>query len=37
MMDRIATITDPSEVRKIIRHAVKTGRAPPGLDASSLD
>jgi hypothetical protein len=33
-MRPVAIITDPAEVRKILRHLVKIGRAPPGLDAS---
>jgi hypothetical protein len=28
----LAVITDPDEVKKILRHLVKVGRAPPGLD-----
>jgi hypothetical protein len=44
-MRLIAVITDPSEVRTILRHPkggalrrlVKIGRAPPGLDASALN
>jgi hypothetical protein len=35
-MKLIAVITDPAEVGKILRHLVKTGRAPPGLDPSLL-
>jgi hypothetical protein len=35
-MKLIAVITDPAEVRKILRHLIKTGRPPPGLDPSSL-
>jgi hypothetical protein len=35
-MRLIALITDPSEVRKILRHLLKIGRAPPGLHASAL-
>jgi hypothetical protein len=35
-MSLIAVITDPSEVRKIMRHLLKIGRAPPGLDPSAL-
>jgi len=31
----LAIITDPEEVKKI--HLVKTGKPPPGLDASSLN
>ncbi len=31
-MKLIAVITDPAEVREILRHLIKTGRAPPGLD-----
>ena len=33
-MKVIAVITDPQEVRKILRHLVKVGRRPPGLDPS---
>jgi len=29
-----ALIMDPVEVDKILRHLIKTGRAPPGLKAS---
>ncbi len=36
-MKLIALITDPPEVRKILRHLLKIGRAPPGLDSSSLN
>ncbi|MBM3501624.1 MAG: transposase [Armatimonadetes bacterium] len=36
-MTVIAVITDPPEVRKILRHLVKIGRAPPGLDPSLLN
>jgi len=36
-MSLIAVITDPAEVRKILRHLLKIGRAPPGLDASALN
>jgi hypothetical protein len=36
-MTVIAVITDPPEVRKILRHLVRIGRAPPGLDPSSLN
>jgi hypothetical protein len=35
-MKLIAVITDPAEVRKILRHLIKAGRAPPGLDPNSL-
>ena len=31
-MNVIAVITDPDEVKKILRHLVKIGRSPPGLD-----
>jgi len=31
-MKVIAVITDPEEARKILRHLVKIGRPPPGLD-----
>jgi len=33
----LAIITDPDEVKKILRHLVKTGKPPPGFDASSLN
>ena len=44
-MSLIAVITDPKEVSKILRHPmggalrhlVKIGRSPPGLDASVLN
>jgi hypothetical protein len=36
-MKPIAVITDPPEVRKILRYLVKIGRAPPGLDSSLLN
>jgi len=32
----LAVITEPEEVRKILRHLVKTARSPPGLDPTSL-
>jgi hypothetical protein len=31
----LAVITSPQQVLRILRHLVKTGAAPPGLDASS--
>jgi len=31
-MQILAVITEPEEVRKILRHLVKIGRSPPGLD-----
>ncbi|MBA7470751.1 hypothetical protein ES707_06038 [subsurface metagenome] len=33
----LAIITDPEELKKILRHLVKTGKPPPGLDTSSLN
>ena len=30
----LAIITDPQQVLRILRHLIKTGAAPPGLDAS---
>jgi len=33
----LAVITDPGEVKKILRHLVKMGRPPPGLDPSTLN
>jgi len=35
-MKVLAVITDPREVAKILRHLVKTGKPPPGLQTSSL-
>ena len=32
-MKVLAVIMDPVEVDKILRHLIKTGRAPPGLDS----
>ena len=34
---RLIALTDPPEVRRILRHLVKIGRAPPGLDPSALN
>jgi len=36
-MSLIAVITDPAELRKILRHLLMIGRAPPGLDPSVLN
>ena len=36
-MKILAIITDPEEVKKILRHLVKTGKSPPGLDPASLN
>jgi hypothetical protein len=36
-MKLIALITDPPEVCRILRHLLKIGRAPPGLDPSALN
>jgi hypothetical protein len=33
----LAVITEAQQVRKILLHLSKTGKAPPGLDASSLN
>jgi hypothetical protein len=33
----LAVITDPAEVKKILRHLVNIGRSPPGLDPSVLN
>ena len=33
----IAVIQDPVEIRDILAHLVKTGRAPPGLDPALLN
>ena len=36
-MKVIAIITDRYEVRKILKHLIKTGKAPPGLDETCLN
>jgi hypothetical protein len=33
----LAVIIDPGEVKKILRHLVKIGRPPPGLDPAALN
>jgi hypothetical protein len=33
----VAVITEPQQVRKILLHLIKTGKAPPGLDPASLN
>ena len=33
----LAVITEPDEVRKILRHLVKIGRSPPGFEPASLN
>ena len=33
----IAIITDRVEVRKILKHLIKTGKAPPGLEMNYID
>ena len=33
---QLAVITDSRELAKILRHLVKTGKSPPGLQPSSL-
>ena len=33
----LAVITEPEEVRKLLRHLVKIGRSPPGFDPTSLN
>jgi len=35
-MKVLAVITDPQQVGRILRHLIKTGAAPPGLDPASL-
>jgi len=35
-MKVLAVITDPLEVDRILRHLIKIGRPPPGLDISAL-
>jgi hypothetical protein len=32
-MKILAVIMDPVEVDRILRHLIKSGRAPPGLDS----
>jgi hypothetical protein len=32
----LAVITDPPQILRILRHLIKTGAAPPGLEAASL-
>jgi hypothetical protein len=36
-MKIIAIIMDPEETAKILRHLIKTGKSPPGLDPNSLN
>jgi len=36
-MKVLAVITDPTQVRRILLHLMKTGPAPPGLNASALN
>jgi hypothetical protein len=36
-MKVLAVITDPPEVLRILLHLIKTGLAPPGIQASSLN
>ena len=36
-MHILAVISEPEQVRKILRHLIKTGKAPPGLDPASVD
>ncbi len=35
-MKILAVITDPDEVKSILRHLMKTGESPPGLDPASF-
>jgi len=35
-MKIITVIIDPAQVLKILRHLLKTGTPPPGLDPGSL-
>jgi len=32
----LAVITDPQQVRRILRHLINTGAAPPGMDSASV-
>jgi hypothetical protein len=36
-MKTIAVIQDPDEIKHILRHLIKIGRAPPGPDESSVN
>jgi hypothetical protein len=36
-MKVIAVITDSAQVLKILRHLIKTGKPPPGVDPASLN
>ena len=36
-MKVIAVITDHDEVKKILKHLMKTGKAPPGADNEVFD
>ena len=36
-MKVIAVIQEPEEIKRILRHLVKIGRSPPGLDPASLN
>jgi len=36
-MKVVAVIQDPAEIRDILNHLVKTGRAPPGFDTTLLN
>jgi hypothetical protein len=36
-MKVLAVITDPQQVRKILRQLNKTGAAPPGFDPAPLN
>ena len=36
-MKILAVITDTHEVKKILKHLVKTGKAPPGVDKSMFE
>ena len=36
-MKVVAVIMDPVEVKKILRHLVKTGKSPPGLNGGEFN
>ena len=36
-MKVIVVITDSAQVLKILRHLIKTGKPPPGVDPASLN
>ena len=35
LMKVLAVITDPPQLRRVLLHLIKTGLAPPGLEAAT--